>query len=78
MRLIYEGPLRIGRDTITAAWRRRAADQRIIIRDAWCRGLALVVNPTGMAWRYDYRPRGTDPASGKRWPNKSIQVGRPE
>ncbi len=61
MRLIYEGPTRISMDTVKAADSRRAPDQRIVIRDSSCRGLALVINAKGRAWRYDYRPRGLDP-----------------
>ena len=78
MRVIAEGPIGINRRTITEAWPRRAADTRLVIHDAGCRGLALVVNPTSMAWRFDYRPRGADPATGRRWPNWTVIIGRPD
>jgi integrase len=49
----------------------------MILRDLECRGLALVVNPTGMTWSYSYRPRGLDLATGKRPPNRSVTIGNP-
>jgi integrase len=72
-----EGPIKITKATVDAAWRRRTRGVRTMVRDAECRGLALVVNPTGMAWRYDYRPRGLDPRTNKRWPNASVTIGNP-
>jgi hypothetical protein len=48
------------------------------LEHATCRGLALVVNPTSMAWRFDYKPRGVDPMSGRRFPSRSITIGSPE
>ncbi|MBD0273912.1 MAG: hypothetical protein ICV73_18540 [Acetobacteraceae bacterium] len=78
MRVLREGPVRITKATVDAAWRRRCKDQRVVIGDAGCRGLALVVNPTGMAWRFDYKPRGTDPRTGKRFPTRSVTIGSPE
>ena len=78
MKVLREGPVRIGKATIEAAWRRRAVGQRIVIGDLECRGLALVVNPTGMIWRFDYKPRGADPTTGKRFPSQSVTIGTPE
>ena len=49
----------------------------MILRDQDCRGLALVVNPTGMTWSYSYRPRGLDPITGRRAPNRSVTIGNP-
>jgi hypothetical protein len=72
-----EGPTRITKATIEAAWRRRAPGLRLIVRDAGCRGLALIVNPTSMSWSYAYRPRGTDPRTGRRWPNRTVTIGNP-
>jgi integrase len=77
MQVISEGPVRITKATIDAAWRRRKPDHRVIVRDQDCRGLALVVNPTGMAWTYAYRPRGSDPLTGRRWPNRTATLGNP-
>jgi integrase len=77
MRVISEGPTKITKAIIEAAWRGRKSDHRLIIRDRDCRGLALIVNPTSMAWCYAYRPRGVDPDTGKRWPNRTITVGNP-
>src|SRR5690242_19635597 len=78
MRVTSEGPVRITKAVIDAAWRRRKPDHRHIIRDKECRGLALIVNSTSMAWSYSYRPRGTEPVTGKRWPNRSVTLGNPE
>jgi hypothetical protein len=72
-----EGPLRITKATVEAAWRRRVAGQRLVIRDLECRGLALVVNATAMAWVYSYKPRGQDPLTGRRFPTRSVTIGGP-
>jgi integrase len=68
---------KITKATIEAAWRRRAQNQRLIVRDKECRSLALVVNATSMSWICAYRPRGTDPATKRRWPNKAVTIGNP-
>ena len=77
MRVTSEGPTKITKATIDAAWRRREPDHRLIVRDKDCRGLALIVNPTAMTWSYAYRPRGTDPVTGRRWPNRTVTLGNP-
>jgi integrase len=77
MRVTSEGPIKITKATIDAAWRRRGSGQRVIVRDRGCRGLALIVNATSMTWAYSYRTRGVDPATGKRWPNKTVTIGNP-
>ena len=78
MKVLREGPVRITKATVDAAWRRRKPGEWLVIGDAGCRGLALVVNPTGMAWRFDYKPRGTDLRTGKRFSTRSITIGSPE
>src|SRR3954451_17051770 len=78
MRYVSEGPVRITRAAIEKAWRRRRADTCLSIRDAECRGLSLVVNPTTMAWRYSYKPRGVDPLTGRRFASRSMTLGMPE
>ncbi|PWS37775.1 hypothetical protein DFH01_00185 [Falsiroseomonas bella] len=75
MQVLREGPVKITKPTIEAAWKRRAKGLRIVIADLERRGLALVVNPTGMTWRYDYKPRGVDPTTGKRFPSQSVTIG---
>src|SRR5271165_1549978 len=77
MQVISEGPTKITKATVDAAWRRRKADHRLLVRDKDCRGLALVVNATAMRWEYAYRPRGTDPLTGRRWPNRTVTLGNP-
>jgi integrase len=74
---ITDKPVKITKATIERAWSRRAKDTRLIVRDTDTRGLSLIVNATTMTWRYEYRPRGKDPATGKRWPNKPITLGNP-
>jgi len=39
--------------------------------------LALIVNATSMAWSFAYRPRGSDPQTGRRWPNRTVTIGNP-
>jgi integrase len=77
MQITSEGPTRITKATIEAAWKRRKPDNRLIVRDQECRGLALIVNGTTMAWSFAYRPRGTDPLTGKRYPNRAVTIGNP-
>lgn len=74
---VSEGPMRITKATVDAAWKRRADGVRLLVKDAGCRGLVLVVNPTSMTWRYDYRPRGVDTHTGKRWPVRTLTLGNP-
>ena len=77
MRVTSEGPTKITKTTIDMIWRRRKQNNRLIVRDKDCRGLALIVNPTGMTWSYAYRPRGTNPLTGRRWPNRTVTLGNP-
>jgi len=77
MQVVSEGPVKITKATIDAAWRRRGPDGRLIIRDRDCRGLSLIVNATSMTWSYAYRPRGTDPGTWRRWPNRTVTLGNP-
>ena len=78
VKVTSEGPTKITKATIDAAWRRRMPDQRQIIRDKDCRGLALIVNascddmelsPTVHA--------GPSAVTGRRWPNKTLTLGNP-
>lgn len=77
LRVQSRAAVQINRSVIDQAWKQRGEGVRHVIRDARCRGLALVVHPTGMVWRFDYRPRGTDPKTGKRWGNSSLILGDP-
>jgi integrase len=77
MRVSSQGPTKITKATIDAAWRQRKPEHRLIVRDKDCRGLALIVNSTSMAWSYAYRPRGIDALTGRRWSNRTITLGNP-
>jgi hypothetical protein len=68
---------KITKTVIEGAWRRRVEGCRLIVRDKETSGLALIVNSTAMAWSYSYRPRGTDPVTKKRWPNRALTLGSP-
>lgn len=76
-KVVRLGPIKITRSTIDAEWKRRAPSQRTIISDAECRGLALIINATSMAWRFEYKPRGVDPLTGKRFASRSMVLGNP-
>lgn len=78
MKIEREGPVKITRDVISAAWKRRASGCRVVIGDDECRGLALIVNATTMTWSYSYKPRGLDPVTGRRFATRSVTVGNPE
>ena len=75
MRLLREGPTKITKLVIDSAWRRRATNQRLIIGDTDCRGLALVINASSASWTYSYKPRGLDPQTGKRFSSRAITIG---
>lgn len=77
LQVVSEGPVKITRAIIEAAWKRRASGARLVLRDAECRGLALVVNATAMSWTYSFKPRGNDPITGARFPTKSVTIGGP-
>lgn len=76
--VVREGPEQITKDTIKAAWKRAAKGRRLVIGDAACPGLALVVNAKSMSWVFSYKPRGVDPSTGKRFPSKSVTIGNPD
>lgn len=75
--VVREGPVQITKHTIEASWRRRGQRQRLVIADAACPGLALVVNAASMSWTFSYKPRGVDPTTGKRFASKSVTIGSP-
>jgi integrase len=77
MQVISEGLTRITKTSIDKAWRARKSGRRLIVRDLECRGLALIVNATSMTWTYSYRPRGEDPITGRRFPNRTATIGNP-
>jgi len=78
MLLLREGPIKITKSVIDRAWGRRATNQRLIIGDSDCRGLALVINANSASWTYSYKPRGRDPQTGKRFSTRAITIGNPQ
>jgi integrase len=78
MRVLRQGPVKITRTVAETAWRQRAPGQRTVVADAECPGLALVVNSGSMSWTYSYKPRGTNPNTGKRFSTRSITIGNPQ
>jgi integrase len=78
MKILREGPRKLTKTTVEAAWRRRDSGQRLVLSDVECRGLALIVNTNSMAWTYSYKPRGVDAATGKRFASRSVTIGNPE
>ncbi len=41
-------------------------------------GQTTEVDRSTMRREYAYRPRGTDPLAGRRWPNRTVTLGNPE
>jgi hypothetical protein len=78
VQIVIETKDRVTKSVIEAAWKRRAPNQRLTIRDRECPGLRLVVNARTMSWCYDYRPPGTDPKTGRRWPTRTLVLGSPD
>jgi len=77
IKVISEGRIKITLDVIKKAWAQRAKGTRIVIRDSDTAGLALIVNPQTHTWVFSYRPRGVDPVTKRRWPNKTVTLGNP-
>jgi integrase len=77
MNVTREAPTKIGIKTVARAWGARAKDARLVIPDSERPGLALIVNATSMSWSYSYKPRGVDPATGKRFNTNSVTLGSP-
>jgi integrase len=73
-----EGPVKIGVKTADRAWRNRAPDARHIITDSERPGLALITNAKSQSWSYSYKPRGVDPATGKRFNTQTVTIGSRE
>ena len=78
VQVLREGPLRITKAAVDAAWRRRSPGNRLVLGDMACPGLALVVNPSTMTWTFSYKPRGLDSVTGKRFPTRSVTIGNHE
>jgi integrase len=77
MKIIREGPVKIGVKTIERAWKSRAPNARTVISDSERRNLALITNAASQSWVVEYKPRGVDPTTGERFNTKSIKIGSP-
>lgn len=49
--------------------------KRFTIRDDVVRGLMLRVGSRDGIWSFDYRPRGIDPATGRRYASRALRLG---
>ena len=45
--------------------------------DGRCAGLILITNSRSQTWSVEYRPRGADLETGKRFPTRSVTIGTP-
>jgi integrase len=64
------------KDALAAIATAQTTGKRQIVRDGRIRGLALIAMPTGNAtWRFEYRPRGMDPATGRRFGTRHQSIG---
>jgi integrase len=68
---------KIGVRDITRAWKSRAPGVRHILTDGRCAGFVLITNSRSQTWAVEYRPRGTDPVTGKRFSMRTLTVGSP-
>lgn len=73
-----EGPTRITRTTVEAGWKRRAPGVTLVIHDERCAGLQLVITERRVSWRYRFRPRGINPATGNRFAQQTVTIGSSE
>jgi integrase len=49
--------------------------QRQLLRDHEVRGFTVIVHGESVVYQFGYRPRGSDPATGRRWPNRYVRIG---
>jgi len=49
--------------------------KRATIRDDIVRGLVLRIGTRDAVWLFDYRPRGTNPATGSRYASRALRLG---
>jgi integrase len=77
MKLTYEGPLKITNRDVVRAGKNRAPDARHVIRDSAHPGLLLITNAASQVWVREYKPRGVDPQTGKRFSTRTIAIGSP-
>jgi integrase len=72
-----ESLTKIGVRDITRAWKSRATDARHVLTDARCSGFMLITNAGSQTWSVEYRPRGQNPVTGKRFNMTTVQIGTP-
>lgn len=65
---------RLTQRDIDAAWKQRGRTRQVL-HDSNPRGLQLIVNEQSASWVFSYKPRGLDPATGKRPGTRHIRIG---
>ena len=48
---------------------------KTFLRDSHTRGFQLIVNQHSAAWMFEFRPRGIDPATGRRYGSLHRRIG---
>ena len=77
MDITREGKAKIGIKDVVRAWKNRVKDTRTVMTDARCPGFMLITNANSQTWTTEYRPRGVNAVTGKRFPMRSITIGTP-
>jgi integrase len=77
MNFTREGKAKIGVEDVVRAWKNRAKVTRHTMTDARCPGFMLITNANSQTWTTEYRPRGVNPVTNKRFPMQSVPIGTP-
>ena len=77
MNFTREGKAKIGVKDVVRAWKNRVKATRTVMTDARCPGFMLITNANSQTWTTEYRPRGVNSVTGKRFPMQSITIGTP-
>ena len=60
---------------VDAAWRRRSGAKELL-RDHKVRWLHLSIRSQSATWAFEYRLPGLHPETGRRWPTRTLTLGR--
>ena len=77
MDITRERKAKIGVKDVVRAWKNRVKDTRTVMTDARCPGFMLITNANSQTWTAEYRPRGVNPVTRKRFPMRSLPIGTP-